>query len=274
MATKHEQRRAKKQAARKKNSKDKQRKERVARQTATAMFNKDHPKASHKSVYDLIEEGARIKRKQNLGEDVPVSITGKELIQGISDTISVSVKAHSGLIVYMKMIEEGRFALTPEAQTLQETYEKALVLFAEDVNVVITLHEAKHEPEEYTDILLHIVDTMNTLVTLSQDVITLAESQREIIETYVQEHKPAELDMISYMSQLHEERMNVVRPLYATSISQELLNDFQSMLNLTQSVDDMENVADPENLPAPAGEDGGEVGELVAPNDPVSQASA
>lgn len=272
MATKHEQRRAKKQAARRQVSKEKQKKERTERASRTAGFNKLDPKKKHKSVYDLIEEGARLKRRAKIGEIPDTIITGAELLQGINDTITVAVKSHSGIVVYLKMVEEKRFELTEENRAFIENFERKLVEFSEDVNVVITLHEAGRKPDEYVEILLATIDVMHELVTLAPEAAKLAETQRDIIEQYVTEHIPTGVDMYSYMSMLHEERINAVRELYATGASQELLEDFRAMESLMTTVDDLEAVKDPENLEAPATEPVAE-GEVTPPNDPVSQAA-
>jgi len=275
MSTKHQQRRAEKQAARKKASKEKLKKARRASAFAFAPTPQPGKKKS-KSVYDIIDAAARAKGKRAAGEEPTELPSGSQLIQAISDMITVSVKMHSGIVLFNRLAAEGRFVPTPEQKELVEGYEKKLVEFAEDVNVVITLHEAGHTPEEYIEITLHIADVMHSLVLeYGDNIVAVSVSQRDIIEAYVLEHKPAEIDMYAYMTSLHEGRMDEIRALYATGHSKELLQDFKDQAELMKAsdVDDLEALADPENLEAPMGGEADGPLLLEAPNDPVTQAA-
>lgn len=276
MSTKHQQRRAEKQAARKKASKEKLKKARRASAFAFAPAPAQPGKKKSKSVYDIIDAAARAKGKRNAGEEPTELPTGSQLIQAISDMITVSVKMHSGIALFQRLAAEGRFEPTQEQKELIEGYEKKLVEFAEDVNVVITLHEAGHTPEEYIEITLHIADVMHSLVgEFGDNIVAVSVSQRDIIEAYVTEHKPAEIDMYAYMTSLHEGRMDEIRELYATDHSKELLQDFKDQAELMKAsdVDDLEALADPENLEVPMGGEADGPLLLEAPKDPVTEAA-
>lgn len=275
MANQQQKRRDAKQAKRRKASKDKAKAvRRVNHQQNVFMANLGEDKADrikHKSIYDILNDTKEMKRRKKAGEDTPDMFTNIELLQGVNSMITMTIKLHSGVAVYLKLVDEKKIELTEEVRALIEKYERMLVEFTEDVSVVMTLDQAGKQPVDYPEIVIHISDVMQTLLfEFREPIIALLETERDIIETYAQEHKPAADTMHQYMSELHEARINEVIPMYATGGAAELLKDLESM---AEALDDGEPVDDLENL-APIDPTDDSIVAVQAPQDPVSETQA
>lgn len=275
MANQQQKRRDAKLAKRRKASKDKLktvRRQEHASNTAFANMSVDQAdQIKHKSIYDIIRDSGELKRRRKAGEQTTDLFTNLELLEGISSMIAMTVKLHSGVVVYLKLVDEKRFELSEEHRDLIEKYERLLVEFTEDVTVVVTLDRAGKQPEDYPEIVLHISDVMHQLMMdYREPILALIETQKDALETYAQEHYQKELGMYAYMEELHEVRMQTVIPLYATGVAQELLNDLNSMAEI---LDEGEPVDDLDNLPPVDPEDESIVS-VQAPQDPVSESQA
>lgn len=276
MANQQQKRRDAKQAKRRKLSKDKAKAvRRIEHQAAHFMANLSEDKADqikHKNIYDILNDGQEMKRRKKAGEATTEMFTNVDLLKGVNSMITMTIKLHSGVAVYLKLVDEKRFEPTEVERELINAYERTLVEFTEDVAVVITLDQAKKQPVDYPEIVIHISDVMHTMMFDFRDkIIALLETQRDLIEAYAQEHKPEADTMHQYMSELHETRIHEVIPMYATGAAAELLADLESLAAAME--DDGEPVDDLENL-APVDPDDESIVAVQPPQDPVSETQA
>lgn len=285
MSTKQQQRRVKKLNKRKQVSKQKQRAKNIQdaylRQdfgkgyqgealSKDALYDKVRGENKAFSVRDLINNRQRLaelaeQMKLTGDEDIPQLFSGEELLNAINDMITVTIKLHSGVIVYNRLVEERRFDISEDHRALLENYERKVVEFAEDVSVVTTLHEAGQQPEDYFEVVLNLADVMAVLSEeFGEPVLALITKRGDLIEAYAVEHKPEGLSVYDYMCQLHSERITVIQQLYGES----RLNDvFNELRTLEQELPDSPGEIPGDNLPFPEKE---EVGEFIAiSNDPV-----
>jgi len=275
MANQQQKRRDAKLAKRRKASKDKVkavRRQEHASNTAFAQMGVDKAdQIKHKSIYDIIRDSGELKRRRKAGEETTDLISGTDLLEGISNMISMVVKLHSGVVVYLKLVDEKRFELSEEHAALVERFERLLVEFTEDVTVVITLDKAGKQPADYPEIVLHISDVMHQLMfDYREQIIAFIETQKDALEAYAQEHIQPGQEMYNYMEALHETRMQTVIPLYATGVAKELLADLESMAEM---LEEGEPIDDLQNLPPVDPEDESIVA-VQPPQDPVSESQA
>lgn len=280
MATKQQTLRAKKQAKRQKAAKDKAKLARVERAHGK-YFDGDAEltEKSRKSLYDIInsrdELQARAKkmkkkerRQRKKGEND--FIGRNEMLSGMHSMIDMTIKIHSAVGIFHKLVAEKRFEPTAEELTTLDNYERAVVEFSEDVSAVTILDEAKKLPEDYVDITLHLVDIMQDLEFVHRPLVDKVLSQRgSLIEAYAQEHKSPAVSMYSFMSLEHQARLAIVTPLYSTGASQEMLQHLKELDELLSSEPD--DLDDLDNLP-PVDENDLSIVAVQEPNDPVSQA--
>lgn len=293
MSNKQQQNRAKKQEKRRLKSKAKAKAYRVDKQRINASMKDiggENNAKQRMSVYDIIQSNDLRLMRQELkrrrqevpkdlhlegesadaeGEVGDIKMTGIDLLRGINDMITVSVKLHSGLVVFLKLAEEGRFVITESQQEHIDAYEAKLVEFCEDVHAVTTLHHAGRKPIDYLEIVIHITDVMDDLVSVHRDpIFDLILTQQDAIEAWATEHKPADVDTYTFMSMLHEQRINSVVDKYATKANDELVKD---LLSLDAALPEEPILGDDLNL-EPSSDDVGEDEPLVAPQDPVTEA--
>lgn len=278
MANKQQSMRAKKQAKRAKATKVKAKAGRIERNNSGQAFSqatKDSAR-KHKSIYDIINDRAKMRRLAKEGKGQEELFTRETLLQGVNEAIDVAVRLHAGMEVFERVAE--RQLITPTTEQLQLIIDadKAIVVFCEDVHAVKTLDEAKQQPEEYIDLVMHIADVMHEMMEVHRHkLLAMFEEYREPMETYAQEHLPSEFadDMVGYQHLLHGDRIDRVSPLYATGEAKEMMARLKEMEELFKDDPDLEHPTDRENLPAAEATPlEGELLLVDEPNDPVTQA--
>lgn len=270
MGTKNQAMRAKKQ----------QRRKNKARSSDNNVSNKGYGASGkvplmNRSIYDIIYNARELERRSRKGLGTANFLDRMELIAGLQITTTQSIKVHSAIVVYLKLVAEGKFVLTPEREELIEKYERALVQFREDLDAWQLLDQAGKKPEDYTELVLHMADLMNEL-TVFMNPIFLKEFKEEEQEfnKWVSEHLPTGMDLFKYMDELHEDRMREVSPKYktpdfnaASTVEMIGLAD-ENLSPLDQPLDDLiaSNNIDP--LPADHGEENGPLLTEI-PQDPI-----
>lgn len=278
MSTNAQKRRAEKQAKRKKVSKEKvkavRRNEHRFHSFVAGLTEDKADRHLHRDIYSILEDGKEMRRRAAAGEVCEDMISKKDFLQGINGMITMSVKIHSGVAVLAKLVEEGKVTLNAEQQDIVDSYERSLVEFTEDVAVTLALTKLDKEPKDYPEIVLNLTNVMDSLVMEHREkVLELLNEFYHQIETFAAEHKPKDIEMYTYMSIIHEERLQHVLPLYKTGHSQNLLDDLLGIKDDPEDgtddpVDDLQNLA-PVTIDNDTGVD---ISNLV-PNDPVSQAA-
>lgn len=279
MAKNSQQRRNDKAVKRRTASKLKQKKERRWINEAGAfnnrLTNEQADRIKHKNIYDIINDREELLRlsKGNKPADAKM-IETDQLFNGVDNMIDLTVKMHSGVIVYLKLVDEKRFELTEENKALIETYERKVCEFTEDVSAMIILDKAGSEPLDYVDLVIHVADLMHDMMgELRDDIIGLIDSQKDAIEVYATEHKPAQLNMFVYMNELHDARMKTILPLYATGKVKETMDSINELDSLLDE-DPAENHPDDfENLP-PIDPSDDSIVSVQMPQDPITEAKA
>lgn len=280
MANKQQTMRAKKQAKRANRAKNKAKATRLERARLAQGLNDVYEETRGKkfdSIYDIINDRPKMRRMAEQGRGTDELFTRETFFAGINDAIDLTVKLHAGMEVYDICVQRQLITPSQDALDLIVAADKAIVAFCEDVHAVKLLDEAKHEPTDYIDLVLHIADVMQQLMDVHrQKLLDLFEANRDVMETYAQEHLPSEFigspdGMNMYHHQLHGERIDRVSPLYATGEAKDIMAHMKEMESLFKDDPDLEHPADPDNLPA--AEVVGDGAPLVEePNDPVSQA--
>lgn len=278
MSANAQKRRAEKQAKRKKASKEKgkavRRNEHRFNSFVAGLTEDQADRRAHRDIYSILEDGKEMKRRALAGEITETMISKDDFLQGINGMITMSVKLHSGIAVLSKLIEEGKITLTQEQQAVVDVYERSLVEFTEDVAVTLALTKLGKVPADYPEIVLNLSNVMDQLVMVHREkVIALLEEFYHQVETYATEHKPKDTGMYTYMSIIHEERLQHVLPLYKTGHSQNLLDELLGIQDDAEDgtddpVDDLQNLP-----PVTLDNDTGLDISHLAPNDPVSQAA-
>ncbi|MNM18446.1 hypothetical protein D3C81_287390 [compost metagenome] len=279
MANKQQSLRAKKQAKRANRAKAKAKAGRIERANVDGSLRGSYTEARGKkfdSIYDIINNRPKMKRMAEQGRGSDELFTRETFFAGINDAIDLTVKLHSGMEVYDICAQRQLLTPTQEGLDLIVAADKCIVQFCEDVHAVKTLDEAKHQPVDYIDLVLHIADVMQQLMDVyRQKLLDLFETHREVMETYAQEHLPSEFQgtpegMHAFQHQLHGERIDRVSPLYATGEAKDIMDHMKEMEELFKDDPELEHPTDQDNLPLTASEEPGVLGE--EPNDPVTQA--
>ena len=283
MANKHQQNRAKKQEKRRLKSKAKAKAYRIEKQGIGQMLKEPATPAQRKSVYDIIGSKdvklmrREMQRRTGTLPEAPdeegldsVGLTGMDLLRAINDMITMSVKLHAGVAVYLKLSEvENRFFIEQNDRDKIDAYEQKLFEFCEDVHAVTELHRAGRQPTDYLEIVIHITDVMDELISVHRDaVLDVIKVRSEEIETWANEHRPADADNYTFMAMLHERRIQEITPLYQTNANKELV---ANLLSLHDDLTEEPDLGDDLNL-VPADDDVGEDETVQAPNDPVTEA--
>lgn len=217
-----------------KNNFKKQRKavqKRKAREQANAQANhrarsqpkskRKHPQYSEEFIHRYIQQHGFARAVVDLKlEPQNTEFTNKDIAQMIAESIPAITRTHAGVEVVSRLAKEGVIKLGDDDQALIVDYDKIVVKFNEDVDAVITLMEAKKEPEEYMDLVSHLTEMlMELMTTYREPVIELIESHKEKVEEYVKEHRDESVSMDEYMTQLHTQRAAEIYPLYRTGLT-------------------------------------------------------
>lgn len=228
MATKQSALRAQKQAKRAAASKQKQKKANIARNQDSKLLGRREDArmmadiATHgvKAAALNIHDRSRHKNKKSKGEPEFEELTNAVVMQNITNVLPSIIRLHAGVEAFEILgRNEKRFDITDEQTALINEFDERVVWVMEDVNAISQFIEDNREPEHYSEVYLHLVQTLAQISADSQQpLIDMLSTQKDMIDQYAIEHcgsKP----MFAFQHELHGLRMLRVGKAYATKLA-------------------------------------------------------
>lgn len=202
-------------ASQRRAAKAKQRQRKIKRATAIRR-NNVHLYDSGMNRKNLKLDGRKITNRLK-GEDE--TLTNESVLKGLRESTTIVVPVHGAVEVLSRLESEDKVDVSEHEELISE-FDRLVVRFIEDINVIATLINSGSEPADYAELLL---DTTYTLTDLFEETIPelmekVLKPLQAVIEIAVSEYRVEGESDIEFSARMHNERCAKVVPKYKTTL--------------------------------------------------------